>query len=167
MQDPIVTKVGSIFTSFFMSFFLISTLFALSMLILFLFHDGLDFFPCLLCLSFVLVLVSFNVPFRFFLFFWFFGNSIISNPSLSMFICNSTRAFHFFFAFLQLHHKWFFLLDFLLQLHCQHLFRCVYIYVLLVIPFQFYLVVFIFFSFFLLCFTICEVHIVYPSLYQV
>lgn len=97
----------------------------------------------------------------FFFFFWFFCNSIINNPSLSMFICNSIRAFHFFFAFLQLHHKWFFLLDFLLQLHCQHLFRRVYIYVLLVvIPFQFYFVVFIFFSFFLLCFAIYEVHIV-------
>lgn len=108
--------------------------------------DGLGFFQCVIHV--------------FFLFFWFFCN-FISNPSLSMFICNSIKAFHFFFAFIQFHHKWFFLLDFLLQLHRQHFFSCVYIYVLLVvIPLQFYLVIFIFFSFFLLCFPICEVHIV-------
>ncbi len=71
------------------------------------------------------------------------------------------KSLSVFFAFLQLHKKWFFLLDFLLQLHRQHFFSCVYIYVLLVvIPLQFYLVIFIFFSFFLLCFPICEVHIV-------
>lgn len=157
-----------------MSFFKISTLFTLSMLILFFFHDSLDFFPCLLCFSFVLVLVSFNVHFGF--------------PSWQPFSFNVPFMFFFLFlVLLQLHHP-----SFPFNVHLQHrkslsfflcfpttpsqvvlpswfsfatpfhhLFRCVYIYVLLVvIPFQFYLVVFIFFSFFILCFAICEVHIV-------
>jgi hypothetical protein len=56
------------------------------------------------------------VPFTLFFFFLvLFCKSIINNPSLSMFICNSIKTFHFFFAFIQLHYKWFFLLDFLLH----------------------------------------------------
>jgi len=73
----------------------------LSMFILVFLHDNPFLSKCHSC---------------FFFFFWFFCNSIM-HPSLSMFICNTVRAFRFFFAFLQLHHKWFFLLDFLLQLH--------------------------------------------------